>query len=53
MNKLTAEWIKKADDDFDVARRLLRGRGQYPDQVCFHCQQAATYRAEIRRRLKL
>ena len=41
MNKLTAEWVKKAEDDLGVARKLLRGRTQYPDQVCFHCQQAA------------
>jgi len=40
MNKLTAEWVKKAEDDLGVARKLLRGRLRYPDQVCFHCQQA-------------
>jgi HEPN domain-containing protein len=40
MKKLTAEWVKKAEDDFRVAQRLLRGRVQFPDQICFHCQQA-------------
>lgn len=40
MNRLTAEWVKKAEDDLGVARKLLRGRVQYPDQICFHCQQA-------------
>jgi HEPN domain-containing protein len=40
MKKLTAEWIKKAEADFVVARNLLNDRPIYSDQVCFHCQQA-------------
>ena len=40
MKKLTAEWVNKAEDDIGVARQLLAGRAQFPDQICFHCQQA-------------
>ena len=41
MEKLTAEWVRKAEDDFQVARVLGRGSRRAHDQVCFHCQQSA------------
>jgi HEPN domain-containing protein len=42
MNRLTAEWVQKAEDDFTVAQRMLRARKQpIYDAVCFHSQQCA------------
>ena len=42
MKELTAEWVSKADNDFEVAR-LARYRADVPisDAVCFHSQQCA------------
>ena len=41
MNKLAAEWVRKAEDDYIAATRLRRGRTPLHDIVCFHCQQCA------------
>jgi HEPN domain-containing protein len=42
MQPLTAEWVKKAEQDFLVAERSLRARGHPTyDAVCFHAQQCA------------
>jgi HEPN domain-containing protein len=42
MNELTAEWVDKAEGDFDTARRELRVRHRPNyDAVCFHAQQTA------------
>ncbi len=42
MNKLTKEWILKAEQDFDAANLLMyAGETPIPDYVCFHCQQCA------------
>jgi HEPN domain-containing protein len=41
MRKLTAQWVRKAEDDFAAAKRLAGSRPPVHDQVCFHCQQAA------------
>ena len=42
MNELAAEWIEKAQGDFNVAQRELRVR-RLPnyDACCFHAQQCA------------
>ena len=42
MKELTAEWVSKADNDFEVAR-LARYRADAPiaDAICFHSQQCA------------
>jgi len=42
MNRLTAEWVQKAEDDFVVAQKMYRAckRPVY-DAVCFHAQQCA------------
>jgi HEPN domain-containing protein len=40
MKKLTAQWLLKAEDDAVTARRLLKGKRRFSDQICFHCQQA-------------
>jgi HEPN domain-containing protein len=42
MNRLTAEWVQKAEDDFIVAQKMLRARKQpVYDAVCFHSQQCS------------
>jgi len=41
MQKLTAEWVDKAEQDFHVVTMLTRGHQRLHDQVCFHCQQCA------------
>lgn len=42
MNLLTAEWVQKAEDDFNVVQKLLRARKDpVYDAVCFHAQQCA------------
>lgn len=42
MKELTAEWVSKADNNFEVAR-LARYRAEAPisDAICFHSQQCA------------
>jgi HEPN domain-containing protein len=42
MKRLTAEWVSKAEADYQGAMALQRRRKQpLPDLVCFHCQQCA------------
>jgi HEPN domain-containing protein len=41
MKKTTREWVGKAEDDYQLAARIGRGHQRFPDQQCFHCQQAA------------
>lgn len=42
MHALTAEWVHKADQDFEAAHRMMRpGDEPLPDVACFHCQQCA------------
>jgi HEPN domain-containing protein len=42
MNRLTAEWVQKAEGDFIVAQKMLRARKQPVfDAVCFHSQQCS------------
>lgn len=42
MKPLTAEWVQKAEDDWFVARKMLRVRERSVyDAVCFHAQQCA------------
>src|ERR1700687_4494937 len=41
MKRLTAEWVRKAEADYQVAAKLGRGSESFPDQLCFHCQQSA------------
>jgi HEPN domain-containing protein len=40
MKPITGEWVKKAENDFKVARQILRRRKDIvPDAACFFCQQ--------------
>src|SRR5438132_1257322 len=41
MKKLTREWVRKAEADYRLALKIARGSEPFPDQQCFHCQQAA------------
>jgi HEPN domain-containing protein len=41
MNRLTAEWVRKAEADYRYARRSVPKAEPFHDQRCFHCQQAA------------
>jgi HEPN domain-containing protein len=41
MKKLTAEWLRKAEADVAVAKRIRQHHPPLHDAVCFHCQQAA------------
>ena len=42
MKRLTAEWVAKAEADYQGAVALQRRRKQpLPDLVCFHSQQCA------------
>jgi HEPN domain-containing protein len=41
MRKLTAEWVQKAESDYQLAAKLGQGKDRFYDQLCFHCQQAS------------
>jgi HEPN domain-containing protein len=41
MKRTTAEWVKKAEADFQFAARGLRGADPFHDQRRFLCQQSA------------
>lgn len=42
MTPLTAEWVKKAEGDWEAAQKMYRAR-KFPvyDAACYHCQQCA------------
>lgn len=39
MKKLTAEWVRKAEEDYQVAVSTHSGGGRFHNAVCFHSQQ--------------
>jgi HEPN domain-containing protein len=41
MKKTTAEWVNKAEADFQFAAQNIRGAKAFHDQRCFLCQQSA------------
>src|ERR1051326_7391627 len=41
MKKTTREWVKKAEQDYALARKGRRSKLPLHDGVCFHCQQCA------------
>jgi len=41
MKKLTAEWVQKAEEDYQVAVQTHHSGGRFHNAVCFHCQQAS------------
>jgi HEPN domain-containing protein len=40
MQKLTREWLRKAESDLRVAGLLVAHKPPPTDEICFHCQQA-------------
>ena len=41
MKRQTAQWVRKAEEDWDGACDLAARKPPLPDLTCFHCQQAA------------
>ena len=41
MQKTTRDWVKKAEEDYVLARQGRRSKVPVHDGVCFHCQQCA------------
>ena len=41
MQKLTADWIRKAEGDWKVAHDVAAAVRPVKEAICFHCQQAA------------
>ena len=41
MKRETAKWVRKAEQDWEVAHKLAGETPPPRDIVCFHCQQAA------------
>jgi HEPN domain-containing protein len=41
MKRLTAEWVRKAEADYLVAKTLAGESLLLHDAICFHCQQSA------------
>jgi HEPN domain-containing protein len=41
MKRLTAQWIRKAEDDTRGATSLAQSEPPLNDLICFHCQQSA------------
>jgi HEPN domain-containing protein len=41
MKRLTAEWVQKAEADFETATAMSGKSSRTHDVVCFHCQQSA------------
>jgi len=41
MKPQAKEWIEKAEEDLQAAKRLIRGRKPLYNLVCFHAQQSA------------
>jgi len=39
MKKLTAEWVRKAEADFEAANTIAKLDPSLRDPLCFHCQQ--------------
>src|SRR5207302_10061078 len=41
MKKATREWVKKAEEDYVLAKQGRRSKLPVHDGICFHCQQCA------------
>jgi HEPN domain-containing protein len=40
LRELVAQWLEKAERDFDAAEHLLAQGARFREIVAFHCQQA-------------
>ena len=41
MKRITREWVRKAESDFQLATTIAGGNKPFHDEQCFHCQQSA------------
>ena len=41
MKRHTAQWVRKAESDYAVAKKIARGSDPHHDEVSFHSQQCA------------
>ena len=41
MKRLTAQWVRKAEDDIRGATSSAQSKPPLNDLICFHCQQSA------------
>ena len=41
MKKTTAEWVRKAEEDYVLAKQGRRSKVPVHNGVCFHCQHKA------------
>src|SRR5438309_7499918 len=41
MKRATREWVRKAEEDYQLAADIARRRKRFYDAQCFHCQQAS------------
>jgi hypothetical protein len=41
MKKATRAWVRKAENDYQLATQIAAGPEPFHDQLCFHCQQSA------------
>lgn len=41
MKRLTAQWVRKAESDYAVAKIIAGRKHPHHDEVCFHCQQCS------------
>lgn len=41
MKRTTREWVRKAEQDFILAKQVIGSKTPLHDAVCFHCQQCA------------
>src|SRR5438874_1817860 len=41
MTRLTAQWVRKAEADYQLAAQIARRSEPFHDQLCFHCQQSS------------
>ncbi len=39
--KIVVEWLKKAEDDFEIAARAIQGKRRINWVACYHAQQSA------------
>ncbi len=41
MRRLTTQWVRKAEADWEVVSRIQNPKAALLDIICFHCQQTA------------
>src|SRR5713101_1613746 len=41
MKRVTAQWVRKAEADYALAKLAHKAKPPFYDSICFHCQQSA------------